>query len=358
MALLMASGRLLDPRAETYSEGFAQREILRAAGLYYFWALLTPAIFWFSRRYSIERANWVRYAPLHLLVAFVVAILVDTYFDVLRVEGLPSDTDYKVAVDPLLKIQRLWFVNELVIYFAVLAAGFARDYFLRYRERREETIRLREQLAEARLETLRAQLNPHFLFNTLHAISTLVEQDPRGVRRMIARLSTLLRYTLEDGVGQEVPLEQELAFLRDYLDIQQIRFQGRLDVVEDVDSEIEKALVPSLILQPIVENAIKHGVSQMVGGGRIALRAHRDGDRLVLTVRDNGPGIVDGADPGPGFGLRNTRERLHALYGSHYALTFSNSPSGGTEARISIPYSTRADLRTLAVAVEAEEEGV
>src|SRR5690606_4057211 len=125
--------------------------------------------------------------------------------------------------DPLRDIRRLWFLNELIIHFAVLAAAIARDYILRYRARQQETAELRAQLVEARLEALRMQLNPHFLFNTLHAISSLVEHDPRGVRRMIARLSGLLRYTLEEAKTQEAPFRQELAFLRDYLEIQQIR---------------------------------------------------------------------------------------------------------------------------------------
>jgi sensor histidine kinase YesM len=202
---------------------------------------------------------------------------------------------------------------------------------------------------EARLTALQTQLNPHFLFNTLHAISSLVERDPRGVRRMIARLSELLRLTLERTEQQEVPLEQELAFLQRYLEIMQIRFQGSLEVETQVDPVVNEALVPTLILQPLVENAVKHGVSKVDGGGRIAVSARREGDRLVLSVRDNGPGL-DGTDATEsGLGLRNTRARLEHLYGAAQSLTLSALPDGGLIAEVRLPFHTRADLRTTGV---------
>jgi len=194
------------------------------------------------------------------------------------------------------------------------------------------------------------QLNPHFLFNTLHAVSALVERDPSGVRRMIARLSTLLRHTLDSGTAQEVPLGDELQFLRDYLDIQQVRFQGRLEVVEDVASGLLDALVPNLILQPLVENAIEHGVSEMEEGGHIEIAARREGDDLVLSVRDNGPGM-DQEIPlrENGVGLRNTRERLEGMYGDAGSLLLEAAEAGGLQAVVTLPYHTGGDLRTVGV---------
>jgi sensor histidine kinase YesM len=252
-------------------------------------------------------------------------------------------------------------LNHFIIYIGVLSAGFARDYFLRYRTRERETARLQSetarleaQLAEARLSALNAQLNPHFLFNTLHAISSLVERDPRGVRRMIARLSELLRYTLNGGNENEVVLAQEIAFLERYLEIMQIRFQGQLEIEVQLGDDARNALVPSLILQPLVENAVKHGVDKISERGKIRIQARREADRLVLTVSDNGPGPSNIPNSGEGqgehgVGLDNIRQRLDQLYGSAQSLSLEKSPSGGTIAQIVMPFRTRTELRTTAV---------
>ncbi len=189
------------------------------------------------------------------------------------------------------------------------------------------------QLAEARLSALNAQLNPHFLFNTLNAVSSLVERDPRGVRRMIARLSELLRYTLNGGSDNEVLLGQEIAFVERYLEIMQIRFQDRLEVDVQLGDDAGNALVPSLILQPLVENAVKHGVEKISGTGKIRIEARREDDRLVLSVSDNGPGP----------------QRLEQLYGAAQSLVLVEAPDGGTVAQIVIPFRTRAELRTTVV---------
>jgi LytS/YehU family sensor histidine kinase len=253
---------------------------------------------------------------------------------------------------PLLQqVQQFWFLDELMVHVVVLMAGFARVYYLQKREREAEAERLEAraesleaQLTEARLDALRMQLNPHFLFNTLHAVSTLVDRDPDGVRRMIARLSELLRHVLDEDAPQEVPLSQELDFLDDYLDIQSIRFQGDLDTTIDVPSPLHDARVPNLILQPVVENAIRHGASQVRGTGRIVVRGRRDYDRLVLTVQDNGPGV----DPEQtdGLGLRNVRARLQELYGDDYTVRFDTPSDGGTRVTLELPYHTGTALYT------------
>jgi two-component system, LytTR family, sensor kinase len=207
---------------------------------------------------------------------------------------------------------------------------------------------LQAQLADARLAALRTQLNPHFLFNTLHAVSALVERDPRGVRRMIARLSELLRTTLDGADEQEVPLEQELTFTHRYLEIMQIRFQGRLSIESQVEPAVLDALVPNLILQPLVENAIKHGVSKIDVEGRIQIQARRDGERLVLCVRDNGPRASESVlRAAEGIGLRNTRERLLELYGSEQSFTLRGAEDGGVVAEVIIPFHKRADVRSM-----------
>jgi sensor histidine kinase YesM len=254
-------------------------------------------------------------------------------------------------------------LNHFIIYIGVLSAGFARDYFLRYRTRERETARLQSetarleaQLAEARLSALNAQLNPHFLFNTLHAISSLVEHDPRGVRRMIARLSELLRYTLNGGNDNEVVLAQEIAFLERYLEIMQIRFQGQLEIEVQLGDDARDALVPNLILQPLVENAVKHGVDKVSDRGKIRIQARREVDRLVLTVADNGPGpsnVQKSEEGESGVGLDNIRQRLEQLYGSAQSLSLTKSPEGGTVAQITMPFRTRTELRTT-ILTEAE----
>ena len=312
------------------------------------WAAFTPLIFWLSSTSSEMRSRALR---ILLLTAAGVGIAVAAFLllDVARGFFAPMPMRRRggggggILFAPLRQIARFRFLNHLLVYGAVLAAGFAREYFLRDRRRQQHEMRLQAQLAEARLDALRMQINPHFLFNTLHAVSALVERDPAGVRRMIARLSELLRHTIDSRATDEVPLRDEIAFLRRYIEIMEIRFQGRLEVAIAVDDDVLGALVPNLILQPIVENALEHGVNRAGGEGRIEIAVRREDDDLVMTVRDNGPGI-DTA-PASGVGLSNTRARLEQLYGEDARLTLSSVADGGTLARITVPYHTAADGR-------------
>ncbi|MFN2567443.1 MAG: sensor histidine kinase [Gemmatimonadaceae bacterium] len=365
LAVLSAANGLLDPRGRGLQPLVSAAPVTLAFVESYLWAALTPVLFWLTSRFALERANRVGRVLLFVGVGIVVAMLVEALLAYLRFEVffIPGRRRPRVF-DPLFGVTRLFWLDDLMVYVAVVAAGFARDYFRRYQARREEANRLRAQaaelhaqLAEARLAALRTQLNPHFLFNTLHAVSTLVERDPRGVRRMIARLSELLRTSLEEGDEQEVPLEKELAFLNRYLEIMEIRFQGRLEVDVRADGAVMDALVPTLILQPLVENAVKHGVSKIAGTGVIEIRAFRDEDRLVLRVRDNGPGLEPDADGSreDGVGLANTRARLEQLYGLEQGLTLRPAPLGvGLVAEVTLPYHTRADLRAASVPPDGE----
>lgn len=351
VAFLTAVNRVLAPRGGGGVEwGQFPAAFGREMFEYGFWILLTPLVLWLVRRLPLERPHITRNVVLHLALAVLSAISVDMADVTLRRAFLdvPASLD---KLNLLRVITGLWFVNELIIYFVILAAGFARDYYVQKQQRQEEAERLQEQataleqqLTEARLEALRMQLNPHFLFNTLHAVSTLVERDPAGVRRMIARLSELLRLVLDDSAPQEVPLSQELEFLEDYFEIQSIRFQGRLDTEIDVPPELRDAQVPNLILQPVVENAIKHGASQVRGVGSIEVRGRRDGDHLLLTVRDNGPGLPTAQEDG--LGLRNVRARLQALYGDDQSLTLESTQDEGTRAVLRLPYHTSTSLYT------------
>jgi sensor histidine kinase YesM len=199
---------------------------------------------------------------------------------------------------------------------------------------------LRASLAEARLAALRAQLNPHFLFNTLNAISTLaLKGDQSAVTEMLARLSGLLRAALEEHT-EEIPLARELEFVDDYVAIEQIRFADRLSVEKTVAPDTLRGLVPTMILQPIIENAIQHGVNAQPGVGHVNLSAERQNGSLVIEVRDSGPGFRNAA-PHDGIGLANTRARLEQLYGSGYRFEYGSAPAGGASVRITVPFRDR-----------------
>jgi two-component system, LytTR family, sensor kinase len=309
------------------------------------WAILTPAIFWISSRATDVKVHLAIRAATIILAGLIAATLVTEVLDFVRVDLLHVPRRRMQSIAPMMSM-RLTFLNQLMLYLAVLAAGFAREYWHRDRIRQQEAERmatqaahLQAQLAQARLESLRMQINPHFLFNTLHAISALVDRDAAGVRKMVARLSELLRYTLDSAAVEQVPLDRELGFVRRYLEIMEIRFQGRLEVAFDVEPGIDRALVPTLILQPIVENAMKHGASHVRGTARVVLSARSEDGRLFLTVRDSGPG-PDVSSGDSGIGLRNTRERLHEIYGAEASLSLRRNDADETVAEIVIPYRT------------------
>lgn len=360
MAMLTAANRLLDPRRPPgLQPAPASVPIALALAEALVWAAVTPFVFWLARRAA--RMGHRRAAQFGLLTVggVFVSMLVDASFDAIRavVLGLPGR--HSVFTNPLGTITHLWFLREMIVYCGIVAAGIAREYSVRYRARQQEAVRLQAetaqlqaQLAEARLSALRSQIDPHFLFNTLNAVSALVERDPRGVRRMIARLSELLRHSL-DGAGEpEVTLRQELEFADRYLEIMRIRFQGSLEVEQRVDEGMMDAMVPSLVLQPLVENAVKHGVGRLRGVGRIEIEARRDGDRVVLTVRDNGPGMEGDAPAREGVGLRNTRERLAQLYGDDAKLTLRPADGGGFEAEVALPWRS-ADTGIVEIPIAA-----
>jgi LytS/YehU family sensor histidine kinase len=197
---------------------------------------------------------------------------------------------------------------------------------------------LEKRLAQARLQSLQSQMNPHFLFNTLHSISALMHKDVEAADRMVMKLSDLLRLALANTDTHEVPLKQELDFLDRYLEIEKTRFRERLSVEREFDPETLNARVPNLVLQPLVENAIRHGVERHARPGRIILRARKENGSLRLEVQDNGDGIQPGTKNREGIGLSNTRSRLEQLYGRDQRFELQNVPSGGLLARVIIPF--------------------
>jgi two-component system, LytTR family, sensor kinase len=245
---------------------------------------------------------------------------------------------YSVAV-----LSRL--LGDAFIYAAVLGVATTLGYHRRFRERELRAAQLEAQLALAQVQALKMQVHPHFLFNTLHAVTVLIREDPAAATRVVTRLGDLLRLTLSRATTAQVSFRRELEILTLYLEIERTRFHDRLEITYDVQPATLGALVPDLILQPLVENAIRHGVSPNAGTGRIDVRSRRDGDWLMLEIRDNGAGLAEGRTRPDGIGLTTTRARLERLYGNRQELTLDNLAEGGCVARIRIPFQLTADDR-------------
>jgi len=344
-AVLNAAGRLIDPRIPGLRPEVTHAVLILSFIEYAIWALLTVPIVWLAHRLTISSSERASRLLFFLAVGVVLAILVDTISSQFRAHLLPAPPG-RPPRGMFTNIIRFEFLDDFMVYLAVLGAALARDYFLRYQARLEDTTRLQSQaarleaqLAEARLDALRTQLNPHFLFNTLNAVSTLVERDPCGVRRMIARLSELLRHTLDEADEQEIPLDRELDLLRRYLEIMEVRFQGRLAVTMNIAEDVRDALVPNLVLQPLVENALKHGATGAEGEGHVEVSARRDGNVVHLEVRDNGPGPI-APSTSSGVGIKNTVARLEQLYGTKQRFSLRAADGGGAIAEVELPYHT------------------
>jgi two-component system, LytTR family, sensor kinase len=306
------------------------------------WALLTPLVLWLGRRFPIERTARARALAVHIPACLLIAAAHLAFFEYVLVTLKPfgPQRDSRTFWEQFLGRASSQLHIELLIYAATLGLGYAVSYYERFRERERRASQLEAQLAQAQLQALKMQLHPHFLFNTLNGIASLVRDNKnRAAVDMLAGLSDLLRYTLENAGKQEVPLKEELEFLELYLGIQQMRFPDRLRVEMRVAPETLDALVPNLILQPIVENAIRHGISQRPTPGVVGIEASRDGERLRVNVYDDGPGLRPNGGAGGGVGLSNTRERLAQLYGERQRFTLSEREGGGVEAALVLPFA-------------------
>ena len=313
-------------------------------GYWYAWAILAPVIAGVTRRFPLERGVLLRSLPVHLVAVFVVTVVHIGLFEWLRMHisqffwsGGPMKTTWWAQVTKTFLNN---FDYEMMAYWAIAGVYSAVRYHGEAQERALKASRLDAQLAEAQLQALQRQLHPHFLFNTLNAISALMHRDVEAADQMLSRLSDLLRIALDQRGQQEVALKDELEFLQKYLEIEQARFGDRLTVEFAVDPETLDAQVPNLILQPLVENSIRHAVAVRIEPGHIAVKARRVEDVLELTVRDNGPGMPPGrlASPARGLGLSNTRSRLERLYGASQHLTFAEPPGGGLIVTVSLPF--------------------
>jgi signal transduction histidine kinase len=305
----------------------------RALVDWYIWAALAPFVYVLGRRFPLARGHLRRSVAVHVLASAAFAVTrIGVRAAISSVFGWPPAAPFNL----MLMAQ---FHVSVATYWVILGVSHAVGYYRQYRERELRASQLEARLAHSQLEVLKAQLHPHFLFNTLHAISTLTYHDAAAANRMVARLSDLLRMTLEQSGTQEVRLRDEMEFLEKYLEIQQTRFEERLRLAVAVEPGTLDALVPSLVLQPLVENAIKHGIAPRREGGRVEVSAIRTNGALEIRVRDDGPGLPGGRVPesGSGLGLANTRARLTHLYGDRHRFELRNHPAGGVEVTLSVP---------------------
>jgi sensor histidine kinase YesM len=332
--------RLLSEKPLTWREAASSQFIYP-----YLWALGTPLVLWLADRFPVEGRLWRRHVPVHLLFATAFVFVISGLFQIIYfflVYGPGKQ------YDPATTLQ--WIIynssENYGIYGLLLLLNQVFRYYRRFREGELRASRLQTQLTQAQLEALKMQLQPHFLFNTLHSISALLHRDPDAADRMIARLGDFLRLTLENSGAQEVSLQKELEFLTCYLEIERVRFQDRLTTSVEVDTAALDAPVPNLILQPIVENALRHGVAQTRGPGLVEISAKRENGSLRIRVRDNGPGLqaITRPDEGlrGGLGLSNTRARLEQLYGAAHRFELENAPGGGLLVTLESPAASGA----------------
>jgi sensor histidine kinase YesM len=330
---------------QVYVSYYAQNEPIRylqgflvQTSVCYLWALATPLILWLARRFRIERSNWVRRSLLHLLFSVVLtSVLISLhYLAFMTVMGRAS------SISALRLFNFLYFNLDKfgLVYWFILLMSHAFNYYNSYRKNELKASQLHTQLVQSQLEALKMQIHPHFLFNTLHSVSALLSKDTEGARKMITRLGDFLRLTLENSGSMEVTLQQEIEFLNGYLEIERIRFQDRLTTDIRVDPEVLDVRVPNLILQPIVENAMRHAIGH-TAAGRVEVVAAPKNGVVRIEVKDNGPGIdadrMLEARPGRGLGLANTRARLAGMYGEAARFELVNDPAGGLIVALEIP---------------------
>ena len=313
-------------------------DVVFAGSEWLFLGGLTPIAYVLARRFPLKQENRIRNLGIHffgsLLLCFGWATLGIILGMVLG--RYPAQEDLGRSYVSWLLTSLPW---SVFMYFTVLGCVYAFSYYQEVRERETTEARLAAQLSEAKLGALRMQLHPHFLFNSLNAITVLVrDQKTHEASDMLELLSRLLRQVLQREQGELIPLRQELQFIEEYLGIEQVRFSDRLSVRWQIDEAVGDALVPAFILQPLVENAVRHGTAKRVDDGIIEVIAAREGDALVLSVRDNGPGYLTGSPEG--VGLTNTRARLEGLYGTNAELKIE-SDQQGTVAVMRLPFGER-----------------
>jgi signal transduction histidine kinase len=320
---------------------------------YWLYAVLTPPIIWLAIRFRITRERWVSRLAIHfagfLLFSAGYSLLRGFVFPLLnQFTGYMGSRSLSLAIG-VFKGSLFW---DLWMYFAIVALTYAAFYYAESRKRQLQEVRLQAQLSQAQLQLLKAQLQPHFIFNTLHAISTLMSRDVPGARRMIVRLSELLRMAMQRIEAHELTLKEELEFVRNYLEIEQIRFQDRLTIQFEISPEVLDAMVPALLLQPLVENAVRHGIAVQSRQGWIGVKAKPSDGCLEISIEDNGPGLADAFRLREGVGIPNTRARLEQLYASEYTFELKSRPEAGLNVAITIPLRVSSRTPQTVVSVD------
>lgn len=339
ITLLIFCYRYLDDLARGHSGTVTARLIEEVTGGYSA-ALLFLLVLKFTRRFRINSDNWVLRLPIHLLGVIGFSLLHTTMMAVSRqiIFPLAGLGEYDYGIMPIRYFMEM--ANYVLWYATSVTLIHLYDHYRESRARELRTAQLEAQLAQAQLQALQAQIHPHFLFNALNTISTVIYEDVRAADTMIARMSDFLRHSLNASRAQEVTLGEELNFLNLYLDIMRPRFEDRLHIEFEVGHGINEALVPKLILQPLVENSIKHAANPNSGQINIAVRAARENGSLCMEVKDDGPGLVANVQEvlGNGVGLTNTAERLEKLYGGNHEFTMHNVNEGGLLVSVKLPY--------------------
>ena len=308
----------------------------------YLWLALTPLAIWLSRTFRIEGGQRFQRVTIHFL-ASVIFLLIHVLLFTVASTPLGWYTQISPFWNRYLLMVLTFTPTNVMFYWGVVVIDHALNYYQKLQERELRASQLEARLAQSQLQLLKMQLHPHFLFNTLNAISALIRESPDEAEEMVSRLGGLLRITLETARVQEVPFKAELEFLKHYLGIEQTRFHDRLKVEMAIEPETLDGLVPSMILQPLVENSVRHGVAPRPEGGCIKIKAWRDGSMLRLEVEDDGPGLCDDTPRKERVGLTNTRARVRNLYGADHDLTMRNAAGGGLVVGLTIPFRTIAD---------------
>ncbi len=311
--------------------------ITYSLGDWYVWAVLSLPILALARRFPPDAARPWRIATVHLAAALVTSfiyVLLRSAVGQLQSWIIGEPATFAEVFRPLL-IKTFPF--NLLIYGVIISVSHAIDYYRKYHDRTVHTLELEKHLAEARLQALLRQLKPHFLFNTLNGIASLMHRDVDAADRMLVRLSELLRMTMNRTGQPLTAVREEIAFIQKYLDIERIRFSDRLNFTVNVAPAALDAELPSLIIQPLVENAIRHGIEPNTRNGLIEVSVERVGNELQVIVRDNGVGMPADGFKREGIGLGNTRARLRELYGDRHCFELANHPDGGLLVRLTIP---------------------
>jgi two-component system, LytTR family, sensor kinase len=350
LGFLLSGLNILSQIVVRQDRPFEWKNVFLWQTLFHSWTILSPLIVFFAKRFRFGKRNWWRLLPVHfiaagvfLLLHAIIFVIVHNIVDPAKVAEFGGFWTYTLRTTAS--------VGALLMYFLVLSCFYVVDYYRHFQAEQLKSSELKAALATSQLNALKMQIHPHFLFNTLNSISALMQKDVKAADKMVARLGDFLRMTLENSGDREVSLKQEMDFVGRYLEIESVRFQDRLVVKMNIDRETLAARVPNLILQPIVENAIKHGISQQESVESLIISSERHGDRLQIRVEDTGPGLQSSNGNGKGgntcgIGLANTRARLAHLYEENYRFEIKNADPHGVIVTLEIPFQTIKGLET------------